>query len=1141
MTILTLGGVDTANPIDAFVGAASATDPLTVPAITTTADNEGIMVLCSATGGGNGMNVPAGTAAIHDAQKSGGAASGLVLRPFGASQTTAGSTGTKVCDATSAGAVVGHQIALRRSGTAASTFKASDEWLGHSATNPAAALTLIRDPTTAQFDVMLAQIVVRGGTATAITPPAGWTLVMRTDDGTTMSQAVYRKAAGAAEPNDYTFTLSQAIQSTGILLSYQGVDNANPVDASVGSAGTGNPLAVTAVTTTAANEMVALFCSVAVGGGQFQSNGLTSRTNNIQSGGGTSGAASRAYDYVQATAGPTGTKNCDTSNDRTIGQQVALRPVTIGFSPATGSGFEAVTSPTITVTLSSRSTLATTANYALGTGSTATSPADYTFTAGTVTVPAGSLTATVPLTIVNDAVVESSETVVLTLSSPGNANLGAAGFTYTIIDDDTPPSVTLSLSGSPIAEAAGVATLTATLSAATSQTVTVNLAYTGTATLATDYTSTPASITINAGSTTGTRTITAVQDALNEAAETVVVDISSVTNGVESGTQQVIATITDDDAAPTVTLGLSGSPMLEAAGIATVTATLSAASGQTVTVNLAYTGTATLATDYTSTPASITINAGSTTGTRTITAVQDALDEAAETIIVDIVGVTNGVESGTQQVTATITDDDPTPTVLLSLAGSPMAEAAGIATLTATLSAVSGQAVTVNLAYAGTATSVTDYASASSITINAGSLTGTGAITAVQDTIDEADETVIVDISSVVNGLESGTQQVTATITDDDAPPTVTLSLSGSPMAEAAGVATVTATLSAASSLAVTVTLAYTGTATLTSDYTHSGTSIVINAGSTTGTRTITAVQDAVAEPTETVIVDITTVTNGAESGTQQVTASITDDEPIVTVTAAAATVPEAGPATTFTITRTGSTASPLTVTFALSGAAASGTDYVLTGTATSTTAILLPTQATVVLTLTPVDDASGETAEAATLTLSASAAYTVGTPAAATVTINDNDPLVVVALDPVDATGAPVPGAAWGGWAALPGAALTTSANYLKVTSNSFTPTQGFLLDFTPASLTGVTLGTETIAINNNIQFACWEDTTPVSTSPTEAGSSYTFGATSATGSTPCSFTGLANVMYLRYRLVAIPNPVMDQAYSGAFTVTAT
>src|SRR5207249_5329391 len=122
-------------------------------------------------------------------------------------------------------------------------------------------------------------------------------------------------------------------------------------------------------------------------------------------------------------------------------------------------------------------------------------------------------------------------------------------------------------------------------------------------------------------------------------------------------------TINDDDPPPTVTLSLSGSPMAEAGGVATVTATLSATSGQAVTINLAFSGTATLGSDYTNSGTSIVIPPGATNGTITMTAVQDSLDEVDETIVVDISSVTNGSESGTQQVTAAITDDDSPPTV----------------------------------------------------------------------------------------------------------------------------------------------------------------------------------------------------------------------------------------------------------------------------------------------------------------------------------------------------------------------------------------------------------------------------------------------------------------------------------------------
>ena len=52
----------------------------------------------------------------------------------------------------------------------------------------------------------------------------------------------------------------------------------------------------------------------------------------------------------------------------------------------------------------------------------------------------------------------------------------------------------------------------------------------------------------------------------------------------------------------------------------------------------------------------------------------------------------------------------------------------------------------------------------------------------------------------------------TGTITNDDAQPSVTLSLTGSPFSEDGGVATVTATLSNPSAFPVTVVLAFSGT-----------------------------------------------------------------------------------------------------------------------------------------------------------------------------------------------------------------------------------------------------------------------------------------------------------------------------------------
>src|SRR5439155_422603 len=189
------------------------------------------------------------------------------------------------------------------------------------------------------------------------------------------------------------------------------------------------------------------------------------------------------------------------------------------------------------------------------------------------------------ITVVNDGLDENDETIQVTLN-PTNATLGAIStYTYTILDDDPPPS--LSLSNVTVTEGNSgntMARFAATLSIASGKTVTVDLGFSGTATLTSDYTRSGTSIVIAPGSTTGTITLTAVQDSLDENNETIIVDIASVTNGTESGTQQVTAIITDDDPTPTVAFTADSSSGLESVSPVTLAVSLSAASGRTVTV-----------------------------------------------------------------------------------------------------------------------------------------------------------------------------------------------------------------------------------------------------------------------------------------------------------------------------------------------------------------------------------------------------------------------------------------------------------------------------------------------------------------------------------------------------------------------------
>ncbi|MBN1670749.1 MAG: hypothetical protein JXR37_06945, partial [Kiritimatiellae bacterium] len=109
------------------------------------------------------------------------------------------------------------------------------------------------------------------------------------------------------------------------------------------------------------------------------------------------------------------------------------------------------------------------------------------------------------------------------------------------------------------------------------------------------------------------------------------------------------------------------------------------------------------------------------------------------------------------------------PAVSLQLAGSPLAENGGVATVMAVLSVSATNDVTVYLVLSGAATQGVDYTcSATNVVITAGNTTNAVTLTGVDDSTAEVAETVVVDIDSVAGAQEGAPNQVTATILDDD-------------------------------------------------------------------------------------------------------------------------------------------------------------------------------------------------------------------------------------------------------------------------------------------------------------------------------------------------------------------------------------
>ncbi|MFM6517838.1 MAG: Calx-beta domain-containing protein, partial [Microcystis panniformis] len=172
--------------------------------------------------------------------------------------------------------------------------------------------------------------------------------------------------------------------------------------------------------------------------------------------------------------------------------------ITLAVAPASVTE-DGTTNLVYTFTRNGVTTNALTVNYTVAgtatfnTDYTQTGAASYTVTTGTVTFAANSSTATVTIDPTPDTIVESNETVILTLASGTGYTVGTTTpVTGTITNDDT--SVTLAVSPSSVAED-GTTNLvyTFTRSGVTSNALTVNYTVGGTATNGTDYTSIPTS------------------------------------------------------------------------------------------------------------------------------------------------------------------------------------------------------------------------------------------------------------------------------------------------------------------------------------------------------------------------------------------------------------------------------------------------------------------------------------------------------------------------------------------------------------------------------------------------------------------------------------------------------------------------
>ena len=169
-----------------------------------------------------------------------------------------------------------------------------------------------------------------------------------------------------------------------------------------------------------------------------------------------------------------------------------------------------------------------------------------------------------------------------------------------VTDINDPAVVEFAFSSSSVTEGSAAVTLTATADPVSDLDITIPFTISDSSTaIADDYTISGTEIVITAGSTTGSVTITAVNDTAVEILETLVITVGSITNGTTEATDLTLNLDSDDDSTVTSIVADPTSFAEDASTI--VTATIDAASSRDLSIPLTLSGTAIADIDFTTT------------------------------------------------------------------------------------------------------------------------------------------------------------------------------------------------------------------------------------------------------------------------------------------------------------------------------------------------------------------------------------------------------------------------------------------------------------------------------------------------------------------------------------------------------------
>ena len=358
--------------------------------------------------------------------------------------------------------------------------------------------------------------------------------------------------------------------------------------------------------------------------------------------------------------------------------------------------------------------------------------------------------------------------------TPGTTNEA----TVSIADDDD-PFVTVQF-GQPsqgVGEGETV-NVTVRLSADPEREVTIPITSTpqGTASAA-DY-SVPTSATFNDGEIEKTIAFMAEEDTDDDDDESVKLGFgTSLPARVTVGTRTETTLNIDDDDDPAVTVAFAqGSYTVAEGGTATVTVTLSADPERTVVIPLVKTNQGATDDDYSGVPSTVTFNATETVQSFTFAATQDDVDDDDESVRLTFGAMPDArVSPGTTDAATVAIDDDDDPFVRVMFSQDAYtAHEGGTVSVSVTLSADPERRVVIPLVKTDQGTTTTgDYSGvADEVTFNSGDTSMSFTFTAIQDDVDDDDESVRLTFGAMPDArvTPGTTNEATVSIADDDDP-----------------------------------------------------------------------------------------------------------------------------------------------------------------------------------------------------------------------------------------------------------------------------------------------------------------------------------------------------------------------------------